>query len=164
MLYWIVTKTDQSNKNWPSIYITVVSALYYLIAISGMNLNELFAYSSSEEINIGERVVVPFRNKKVRGYVIYKSESVSSFLERGLIHEEPEKIKEIEERLDYASFRNLEGGSTLQYCVHFGSGIGRYYDLCFPPKFDDYFTLFVESLSPLLNFGKMNTKNSKIPS
>jgi len=85
-----------------------------------MNLNELFAYSSNEEIKIGERVVVPFRNKKVRGYVIYKSESVSSFLERGLIHEEPEKIKEIEERLDYGIFLGtLEGGSTLQYCDAF---------------------------------------------
>lgn len=166
MLYWIVTKTDQSNKNWSSIYITVVSALYYLIAISNMNLNELFAYSSNEEIKIGERVVVPFRNKKVRGYVIYKSESVSSFLERGLIHEEPEKIKEIEERLDYASFLEPWRVEALyNTAMHFGSGIGRYYDLCFPPKFDDYFTLFVESVSPLLNFGKMRYEEfKKIPS
>jgi len=67
--------------------------LYYLIAISNMNLNELFVYSSNEEISIGERVVVPFRNKKVNGYVIYKSESVSPFLEHELIHEEPEKLE-----------------------------------------------------------------------
>ncbi|HUM75730.1 MAG TPA: primosomal protein N', partial [Fervidobacterium sp.] len=108
--------------------------MYYLIAISNMNLNELFAYSSNEEIKIGERVVVPFRNKKVRGYVIYKSESVSSFLERGLIHEEPEKIKEIEERLDYASFLEPWRVEALyNTAMHFGSGIGRYYDLCFPP-------------------------------
>jgi len=45
--------------------------------------------------------------------------------------------------------------------MHFGSGIGRYYDLSFPPKFDDYFTLFVESLSPLLNFGKMRYEEFK---
>lgn len=140
--------------------------MYYLIAISGINLNELLLYSSNEKIDLGERVVVPFRNKKTSGYVVYSSESVSSFLERGLIYEEPEKIKEIEERLDYISFlESWRVEALYDTAMYFGSGIGRYYDLSFPPRFDDYFTLFVESVSPLLNIGKMRYEEFKrIPS
>ncbi|HOQ39577.1 MAG TPA: primosomal protein N' [Fervidobacterium sp.] len=140
--------------------------MFYLVAISRTNFGELFVYSSKEDIEIGERVVVPFRNKRTIGYVVDKSESTNVFIQKELIEEQPERIKEIDERLDYMSFLEPWRVQTiLKTAAHYGSGVGKYYDLCFPPKFDDYFILFVESTNPLLNIQNMKYEEfKKIPS
>lgn len=125
--------------------------MYYQVAISGHTLNTLYWYESSEIITTGERVLVPFKGRKVVGYVVNRSESRPEDL-----------LGTIVERLDFVSFLEDWRIRALLYAAEkHGGGYGRYFDLCFPPKFDDYYVLFVESQSPLLNFERVTFEEFK---
>ncbi|MGQ9856430.1 MAG: replication restart helicase PriA [Fervidobacterium sp.] len=144
--------------------------MVYAVAISELSENKLFLYTSQENIDLGERVTVNFRKKKTAGYVVAKSESVRQLLEDDLISsflEDQEilssgQLDKILERTDFVSFIDqariygyLNASKNYQY------PIGRLFDISFPPSFDKYFTLYVESASPLFKFEKMKFEEFK---
>ncbi|AMW33368.1 primosomal protein N' [Fervidobacterium islandicum] len=144
--------------------------MYYAVAISNYSENKLFVYASSEDIALGERVVVPFRNKKNLAYVVQKFEGIEEITESNLeelidlerTHVVPSKIPKITERCDYISFIDNQRTATFVNCaLGLGYPIGRLFDLSFPPSFDKYFSLFVESNSPLINIPKMRYDDFK---
>ncbi len=129
--------------------------MLYAVAISNSNLDRLFVCESNEIIEIGERVVVGYRDKKVTGYVVNKAFKLEDFSDdvKFLISD---KLVQLLDRLDYVSFlESSRVNALLQLANIFGSGIGRYFDISFPPEFDKYFSLFVESVNPLVNIPKM---------
>jgi len=141
--------------------------MFYLVAISNINDNQLFIYTSNEEIALGERVIVPFRKKKVIAYVVEKAANVENLLqntpdrliEKGTL---TGKFDRMLERCDYISFidkRRIE--AFLKVSNEYGYTIGKLFDLSFPPRFDEYFTLFVESTNPLFELGKMKYEDFK---
>jgi Primosomal protein N' (replication factor Y) - superfamily II helicase len=66
------------------------------------------------------------------------------------------KVPKIIERCDYISFiDSVRLNAFIDCALSLGYPIGRLFDLSFPPSFDKYFTLFVESANPLFNLPKM---------
>lgn len=128
--------------------------MFYQIAISGHSYNSLHWYESPERICIGERVLVSYKGRKAVGYVVGCSE-----------HSPGECLGTVVERLDFASFlEDWRVRALLRTAEKHGGGYGKYFDLCFPPRFDDYYVLYVESLSPLLNFERITFQEfKKIP-
>lgn len=144
--------------------------MIYTVAISELSENKLFLYTSQENIDLGERVIVNFRKKKTAGYVVAKSETLRRLLEDELISTFLEgqeilssgQLDKILERTDFVSFIDqarirgyLNASKNYQY------PIGRLFDISFPQSFDKYFTLYVESTSPLFKFEKMKFEDFK---
>ncbi|WP_448378318.1 replication restart helicase PriA [Fervidobacterium sp.] len=138
--------------------------MYYAVAISNYSENKMFVYSSAEDITLGERVVVSFRNKKTLAYVVQKFESIEKIWESNIkelidfekIRLNSSKVPKIIERCDYISFiDSVRLNAFIDCALSLGYPIGRLFDLSFPPSFDKYFTLFVESANPLFNLPKM---------
>ncbi|MEN3042968.1 MAG: primosomal protein N' [Fervidobacterium sp.] len=133
--------------------------MFYAIALSNSTLSKLLLCESLEDIEIGERVIIKYKEKKMKGYVVSKANNLSDFPENIsslILNETLEDACQISDRLDYRSF--LEPSrveALLKLSKRFGSGIGRYFDISFPPGFDNYFSLFVESVNPLVNIPKM---------
>ena len=141
--------------------------MFYSVAISSLSDNELFIYTSQEDIDYGERVIVPFRKKKAIGYVVEKAVNIDDLLTKtsGISLKKDtlsDKSNKILERCDYVSFidkRRIDG--FLNASKTFGYPIGKLFDLSFPPKFDKYFTLFVESTNPLFGLKRMKYEDFK---
>ncbi|MGC8955801.1 MAG: replication restart helicase PriA [Fervidobacterium sp.] len=116
--------------------------MIYAVALSKSNIVKPILCEYTGEINLGERVLVSYKGKKNIGYVVEKIEVSSS----------KSIVSSIIERLDYTSFFDNQRIIALRNLAEFyGSGVGKYFDISFPPDFDDYFSLFVESTSPFLN-------------
>lgn len=132
--------------------------MHYVVAVSQLDLPRLYVFASSDgSISPGERVIVPFRRGKTVGYVVSDLETFQvSFQQLVNKLDTTTETKEIVDRLDYESYlETWRIGALLKTALKFGGGFGRYFDLCFPPRLDDYFELIVESSSPLLNIERM---------
>ncbi|WP_448376366.1 replication restart helicase PriA [Fervidobacterium sp.] len=141
--------------------------MFYSVAISSLSDNELFIYTSQEDIDYGERVIVPFRKKKAIGYVVEKALNIDDLLTKtsGISLNKDtlsDKSNKILERCDYVSFIDKRRiCAFLNVSNIFGYPIGKLFDLSFPPKFDRYFTLFVESTNPLFELKRMKYEDFK---
>lgn len=136
-----------------------------LVAISNSDAQPIVCQFDGK-LSIGERVLVNYRRKKVVGYVIKilnirENDKDVFFRDNFNDPNEPgtyenAQIFNILERLDYISFIDEDRCNALIKTAQFyGSGIGRYFDLSFPPDFDNYFSLFVEGTNQLINIDKM---------
>ncbi|AEH50919.1 replication restart helicase PriA [Pseudothermotoga thermarum] len=113
--------------------------MFYRVAISKISVDETFVYSSDVKLEIGERVIVDFHGRKVKGYVVEESEAPGR------------KIKPILERLDGFSFLSendvlLAKWISEQYLVP----IGKVFDLLLPSYIDKYLETFVEPTTELI--------------
>ncbi len=129
--------------------------MIYIVALSNSSQIEPVFCEYNGHIEIGERVLLQHKGKKVLGYVIGNQEwaPCDEFLPNQKSSSEYSKIIE---RMDYISFLEKSRVKALYSLANFYfSGLGKYFDISFPSKFDDYFSLFVESVSPFVNIEKM---------
>lgn len=129
--------------------------MFYIVAVSNSSQIEPIFCEYNGHIEIGERVLLQHKGKKVLGYVVGDEEWIpcNEFLPKQKSNLEYSKIVE---RIDYISFLEKSRVKALCSLANFYfSGLGKYFDISFPIRFDDYFSLFVESVSPFVDIRKI---------
>ncbi|QTA38392.1 primosomal protein N' [Thermosipho ferrireducens] len=121
--------------------------MVYKVAVSNLNLNKTFLYSSQIKLEIGERVLIDFNGNRRVGYIVQESN------EKGA-------VKSIIERIDGKSFlEKWRVKILLGVSNFFGAPVGKLFDLCFPKGLDDYFVTYVKSRSPFLGFDNLSVES-----
>ncbi len=97
--------------------------IYYDVAVSGSPLQRSFTYACPEEIDLGTRVVIDFRNRITVGYVL------------GITHpaeERAAKTKDISETIDYRPIlSSTHIALAMRTARYYRSPIGKICDLFF---------------------------------
>ncbi len=123
----------------------------YEIAIKDLNIHKTFLYKSNFKLKKGERVLIRFRDKKTVGFVVNESETVTGL-----------ELNQIIDRLDFESYlEEWRVDALYRLSKKYGGAVGKYFSLSFPPDFDEYFQLYVESQNILMNIPKMKYEDFK---
>lgn len=121
--------------------------MVYEVAISKIPLRKTFLYSSQDNLESGERVLVDFNNRTTVAYIIGLAESKLA-------------VKTISERIDGSSFLSIHDVQMIKWASeHFYSPMGQLFDLMIPAFVDEYTEVFVEPVSDLLGLQSLKLKD-----